>query len=132
MDAYVTHDLGSGAEAEIGATESSGGIYSDIGPSYGGFNYELNGNTFPSVATSSAVGLWTIFRTNSSTLTAYRNGYQINSSTSNTGGLPNLSFYIGAMHDPGTPGNYSSDTISMTGFGGGAHHRPGRGKGAVR
>jgi hypothetical protein len=118
MDVYITHDGGNHGQP-IGANDGSGWAY--IEPTYSGnnFSYDLNGNTFPSAANTSDVGLWSISRISSASVSAYKNGASFTSTTDTSTNLLNADPLIGASYDYDTADQFSNDTIAMASIGGG-------------
>ncbi len=121
MDVYITHGGNNGVP--IGAND--GTAWSDMQPVSSGnkFCYDLNDAVFPCITNTSAVGLWSIFRTSSSTVTAYKNGgaFTSDSADTSTANL-NADIYIGAYYDDyggAITDNFSNDTLAMAGIGGG-------------
>lgn len=117
---YVTADRTSGSsQLLIGVT--SGGTDSFIAPCEGGANvvFELNGGTYPSVASTNAKASWLCSRPNSSGLVLYKNGSSVSSPADTSGALANQTVYICANNSAGSPSGYSTDRIGSIWFGGG-------------
>jgi hypothetical protein len=116
IDVYDTHQ-GTGG-IPFG---ENGGVYILLNlTSSGNVSFELNGATFPGASNpGGAVGLWSLFRTDGTTATVYKNGGSFTSGTDNTITLPNQSLFIGAQNDSGTADIFSNDTLAMFGIGGG-------------
>jgi hypothetical protein len=113
FDVYITHH---GGGVELGVVDGS---YTYINAEFMG--YDLEGATFPSLSNpSTAVGLWSVFRTDGSNSAAYKNGSSYIASGSDPAIVfPNRPIFIGAQDDAGTADNFSSATLAMAGFGGG-------------
>ena len=121
VDLYVTHDGGAGGD-DIGANASGGCPNTYIAPDgYGDdeFDYAINDCTFPAPADSGAVGLWAVFRTTSTLMTADENGVLFSTTTDSSEAPPNEDFYVGATDTGGAASHFSNDTIAMVGIGGG-------------
>lgn len=122
IGAYIlTNRTTNATNVALGSTDASGSTgFSYIQPLNTTFQYDLNGNTFPTVANGSARGHWLVTRTSSSLVTAYKNGASFGSSGSDTSTtLPNQTVLISALHDIGSIDDFSNDQVAAAYFGSG-------------
>lgn len=122
IGAYVlTNRTTTAAKASIGSTNASANSgFTYIVPLQTTFQYDLNGNTFPTVANGSARGHWMVTRTTSSLVTAYKNGSSFGSSGADSATvLPNQTVLISATNNIGLIDNFSDDECLAAYFGGG-------------
>lgn len=120
LDLYVSHQ-GTNTNTDIGLNNNNGCPFTYINPnSAGNFQFGMNGCSFPSTSTASAIGLWSVTRVSSTTVNAYKNGSLDDSSTGNSSSvLVNGDFYVGASNQTTAGvGHYSNDTLDMVSIGG--------------
>lgn len=107
----VTVEMGAGDSATKYADvvlRNSNQIYSN-----------LNDNTITTASNTSSVGFFVIERTNSTTVKVFKNGSEINSSSSASTGIPNFNFFILARNDDNSPAYLSTKQIALSFVGSG-------------
>ncbi len=114
LSLYTKTDSGGGDWVDVGAWNNSVGFFLEIYRSSYSHNHasRIGGTAFATTTTSGSVGCFISSRISSTSLTLYRNGTGVATSTS-SGDIPTLNAFILAENESGSPGFVSPRQLSF-------------------
>lgn len=77
-----------------------------------------NSNDFPNVANTNSLGLHSVKRTSSASITFYKNNASVGTGVANATAIPTVELYINAVNFNGGPSNFSTKQIAFAFVGG--------------
>lgn len=115
---YIRNSRTVGDSTIVMGTQS--GDYSFFRPknNSGNLEHDINSGAFNAPANADARGNYTLVRTNSSTITPYKNGTAGSSETATASARPTQNWYVLALNNNGTSVSHSSDEVASCFIGG--------------